>query len=284
MDITINAYKKCEFGYEPYPYFKEAGWEALSDAYIVSDDEFLSSDNWESYIDSIKKVYDDYGFKCSQAHLPYYEILLDSSIIKPETEEIIKRGIARAASLGAKWGVLHLRTATDHNSNVEIAYKHNKEFILRLLDTAHKYNVGIAIENLPYFKGESFNLFGTNYHDLIRLADEINDPLLGICYDFGHGILCGDDIPKAIKEIGHRLKATHIHNNFNLNHDTHISPATGVMNWKAAAKALAEIGYDNSLSIEVVYPEEEAFATSYFKHLKECAEIIMDMVKKGKTN
>ena len=287
MDITINTHhlgRKGTAEYVPYPHLKKAGWKTLSYGYNEIENEILKSDKWLDYAKSVKETYDEYGFICTQTHLPCYEILLDSSVILPEYEEMIKRGIIIESILGAKWGVLHLRTATDHKSDVEIAYKHNKEFVLRLLDTAHKYNVGIAIENMPYYRDAWFNLFGTDYHDLNRLADEINDPLLGICYDFGHGILCGDDAPIAIKEIGHRLKATHVHNNNNTNDDLHNSPSRGILKWEPVAKALSDINYDNSISIEIDYPVEEIFAESYFRHMRECAEIIMNMVEKEKTN
>lgn len=279
MNVSMNAYYKCDKSYKPYEALKEAGFQYLSAAWREEETPLLLGDDWMDHIKRVKELYDTFGFTCVQTHLPCYEILLDCGIEVPESFEEIKRGLVYENIMDAKWGALHLRTATNHGCDVKIAYQHNKELILRLLDTAHKYNVGLAIENMPYFRGADFTLFATNYRDLIELCDEINDPLLGICYDFGHGLLCGDDIPNAIREIGDRLKIVHIHNNANNNYDAHDAPAFGKIQWASIAKALADIHYDGSLSGETGYPEEEMFAATFFKHVRESLEIIQKLVE-----
>ena len=47
-------------------------------------------------------------------------------------------------------------------------------------------------------------------------------------------------------------------------------------------KALADIHYDGSLSAETGYPEEEIFAATYFKHVRESLEIIQKLVEEHK--
>jgi tRNA A58 N-methylase Trm61 len=62
----------------------------------------------------------------------------------------------------------------------------------------------------------------------------------------------------AIKDIGSRLKMTHVHDNYK-NGDHHQIPALGSLewgciDWKKPMGALKEIGYEGSLALELVFP------------------------------
>ena len=100
---------------------------------------------------------------------------------------------------------------------------------------------------------------GGGWEDLCELCDKIDSDKLGICWDFGHANTASLDQYAAIKEIGDRLKMTHVHDNFKTA-DHHQLPVLweplwcGCVDWKNCMKALKEINYNGSLALEMVYP------------------------------
>lgn len=294
--ISINTYNASSIGYKPYDYFKQAGWENLSIAYQVEEFSALASDDWMDYVLAIKKEMDSRMMRCVQTHLPYYDLLRDSSDSDETTDLVIERGIRLCAMLGAKWGVYHCRTSFkygDSQKGNEQSFYDNLKLLRRLLKVAREVDVGIAVENLPdFYPGVPVHLFATNYHDVIRLVDELDDPeYVGICWDFGHAHMNHDDQATALREIGPRLKATHIHSNYGFN-DDHLPIALGTINWDEMMRVLAEIGYNESLSIEALWPGDkvsgctyempgyakslEQFAVSYFRHNFEIVKILQE--------
>lgn len=281
MNISINAYNKHEFGYKPYEYMLRAGWCDLSIAYQDREFPYLTGSGWEDYISSIRYELDSRGMRCVQTHMPYYDLRRDCRDCDEKTDILLERGLVLAARLGAKWCAFHCRTAIEPGGhNDDIAYRENYFLLKRLLRVAREYGVGIAVENLPYF--EYFPLFAADYRDVIRLVDELDDPQhVGICWDFGHAHKNGVDQAVALREVGSRLKATHIHNNFG-HDDQHLPVPLGTVDWDVMMRALADIGYDGSLSLELLYPQDERFAESYFAAARSSAACLLEIFDSAK--
>ena len=291
MNISINTYNLAPCGYKPYDHLLRAGWTNVSIAYQTLEFEALSGEGWSGYIDSIGEELERRGMRCVQTHLPYYDLLRDSGDSDAATDRVLERGIILASRLGAKWGAFHCRTAVKSGDN-EQSFRDNLALLRRLLPVAREYGVGIAVENLPdFYPGVPVHLFGTDHRDVIRLADELNDPEhIGICWDFGHAHMNHVDQTAALREVGHRLRATHIHSNSGFN-DDHLPVSLGTIDWDAMMRVLAEIGYDGSLSMEVLYPGDivcgcnfdmpgfmesaEEFADEYFAHNYRCAALLL---------
>ena len=53
----------------------------------------------------------------------------------------------------------------------------------------------------------------------------------------------------AVKMAGTEIKALHIHDNLG-NHDDHLVPCCGIIDWKAFVNSLHEINYDGVFSLE----------------------------------
>ncbi|HBP39014.1 MAG TPA: hypothetical protein DD640_09810 [Clostridiales bacterium] len=296
MNISINSYNLCACGYKPYDHMQRAGWNNLSIAYQVQEFDALAGDHWKDYILSIKEEFDSRGMHCVQTHLPYYNLLRDSSESDEATDRVLERGVILCSMLGAKWGAFHCRTAIkkgDSQEANEQSLRDNLALLKRLQKFAREYGVGIAIENLPdFYPGVPVHLFATDYHDVIRLADELADPEhFGVCWDFGHAHMNHVDQVQALREVGSRLKATHIHSNAGFN-DDHLPISLGTINWDEMMRTLAEIGYNESLSMETLWPGDkvcgctfemtgftqsmEQFADSYFTHNYQCAMILLE--------
>mgnify|MGYP004664678153 CR=1 FL=1 len=262
MNISVNTYNISPSGYKPYDHFLRAGWTNVSIAYQTLEFDALAGDGWREYILSIKDELDRRGMRCVQTHLPYYDLLRDSGDSDAATDRVLERGLILTSMLGAKWGAFHCRTAMDGDN--ERSFSDNFALLSRLLTVAREYDVGIAVENLPdFYPGVPVHLFGTDHRDLIRLSDALNDPEhLGVCWDFGHAQMNHVDQTAALREVGSRLRATHIHGNSGFN-DDHLPVALGTVNWDEMMRVLAEIGYEGSLSCEVLHPGDKVCGCSF---------------------
>lgn len=202
MNISINTYNRGPCLYKPYDHMLRAGWTNVSIAYQQQEFEALAGDGWMDYIRAIKDELDSRGMRCVQTHLPYYDLLVDCEQSDEAIDRVMDRGVILCAMLGAKWGAFHCRTSYKYactQKGHDVAYTANLAMLKRMQKIARDYGVGIAIENLPDYvirtmPGDSsvsleppVHLFGTNYHDIIALTDELDDPEhIGICWDFGH--------------------------------------------------------------------------------------------------
>ena len=85
------------------------------------------------------------------------------------------------------------------------------------------------------------------------LVDLIENDLDGmdlrICMDVGHAFLLGD-VTDAIETTSGYLTTTHLHDN-RRQHDEHLLPFEGAINWPEAMMAFEKIGYDGVLMFEV---------------------------------
>jgi sugar phosphate isomerase/epimerase len=84
---------------------------------------------------------------------------------------------------------------------------------------------------------------------LIDLIDDDLDGMdLRICMDVGHAFLLGD-VADAIETASGYLATTHLHDN-RRQHDEHLLPFDGTINWAEAMMAFEKIGYDGVLMFE----------------------------------
>ena len=56
----------------------------------------------------------------------------------------------------------------------------------------------------------------------------------------------------AIREVGSRLKCTHINDNHGGPADEHLFPYNGTLDWTKTVRALKEIGYEGDFAYELV--------------------------------
>lgn len=241
---------------------RDAGFEFVSIGFGSSN--VFHHDGWEEEILRIKGLLDALGLKCALTHLPYHNLTVNSDVINKEMDEAIKRAIRATAMLGADRTALHTRTyypSVGAADNIK-SKRDNISLIKELIPVAREAGVILGLENLPFF--EKYPLYPHNVDDLLDLYNELNDPSLGICWDFGHGLMSGNDQADALRRIGKNLKLTHIHDNFK-NDDQHLIPGIGVTDWKALMPILREIGYDGPMMLELVYPDDSTLG-AFLKH------------------
>lgn len=65
----------------------------------------------------------------------------------------------------------------------------------------------------------------------------------------------GDDVAEAVRLAAPYLKVFHIHDNNKNTFDAHLLPTMGNIDWESFAKAVADIGFDGTLSLETGAPK-----------------------------
>ena len=245
----INLFTKDCLNTDLLKLIKKSGFCGIDMGY---DYDFFTDKAWKDKIYHIKENLDANGLECAQAHLPCYRNLLTSSdIIIEKIENDILLSFSTMPILGVKWGALHPRTAMDFGCDVERSRHDNKERIKVYLEEASKYNVGIAIENIPVFPDCSqYKFFTSNPDDHCELIDSFNSPLVGACWDIGHSNLMPYNQAEVIRQMGNRIKITHTHNNTTMC-DLHICPAIGHIKWNEVIPALADTGFEGPLNLEL---------------------------------
>ncbi len=227
-----------------------------------SDKSPFMNDGWEAWILSAKKTAEENGAIFNQAHAPVP--CLRFSCDYDGLVACCKRAIKACDMLGIRQMVYHA-LSYPKDFGLDMSWLDaNQKFFGELIEDAKKYNVGICIENM----WSTWGLLGRDQKttdDLLELVDSFNDDIVGVCWDTGHCNLTGNGHNYAknsnpelaeygnqyenITKIGKRLRALHINDNNGLD-DDHIMPTTGTINWDDVIKALDDIGYKHSFTLE----------------------------------
>ena len=198
---------------------------------------------WVSEVDALKQ---ELGLEFSSAHAVFclHEELSD------RREELICRSVEAAGMLGIPWVVVHPFSVKDsawysHKASVEF----NLEHLRRYADIASRFGIGLAVENMV--EDPKARRYGSCAEDLLELLDLLDDPVFGICWDFGHGGRSNCDVGASLRQIGKNLKVVHVHDwKYNLPHHDHTLPYLGFTDWKGIMPVLKEIGFEGDWNLE----------------------------------
>lgn len=152
--------------------------------------------------------------------------------------------------------VLHTRSIKDEAKPWRVIEKDGKEKFDRITaevlkevcDYASRFNISIALENLPY-------PYCKKVEDIFEIIEMAGKDNLGICFDIGHSNISTDSVYEELRKTGKKLFTTHFHDNFgnpekvkvddeNIGkYDRHLMPGLGTINWVKINKILDEIDY-----------------------------------------
>ena len=107
---------------------------------------------------------------------------------------------------------------------------------------AEPLGIRLAVEVIP----NELSRAGSLVH---FVEEELDDPSVGICLDFGHAHIDGD-VVEAVETVSEHVIATHLHDNGGRS-DDHLMPMDGTIDWAGALTAMQKIGYDGPLMFEV---------------------------------
>jgi len=119
--------------------------------------------------------------------------------------------------------------------------------VTALLPDLEKHGVRIALENL-------MTSLGAVVEELLAVVQELSHPLVGVCLDTGHLNVTKGRPEAAVRAIGPKLFALHVHDNNGLS-DQHLPPGDGATDWTGFVSALKDVGYAGSLNLEVFDPK-----------------------------
>ncbi len=165
-------------------------------------------------------------------------------------EEMMRRSVLAAEQLGIRELVVHPYSVFRGDTMLaEEGYADNLRYFSRWAAFFKQHNTEMAIENMVGKPGSENPSIWADVSRLCRLVDEIGEAHVGTCLDTGHAFLSGDDPAACARQMGSRLKATHIADNKG-DRDAHVSPFMGSIDWPELIRALREIGYQNDFSFE----------------------------------
>ena len=203
----------------------------------------------------IRSAAEDHGVVIGQTHAPYgyrEEHKGDVAAIL----DMYRRAAEAPALLGSKLMVVHPLKFNDciRDYRREECFDLNIEIFQRLTPILKGAGVTALLENMFVTEhGDGwFRLLPTIYSsgaELRRAADILGDSY-GVCWDSGHAFITKEDIGGAIRTIGKRLLALHMHDNTG-DRDDHLPPYFGKMPTDEMVDALKEIGYEGNLNFEV---------------------------------
>lgn len=197
------------------------------------------SDDWVKEIASVSKAAEKLGFDFVQAHSPSNDYFCD------DKDVVIKgniRAIEACAYLGIDKLVVHSGRSRDliFPQDWKAYINGVKEFYEALYPAIEKYNVRVLAENYTPSSRNECSFY--NADDLNELLDACNHPLMGVCWDVGHGNLLNPDQMDDIIKLGERLQAVHIQDNMGV-HDNHLCPYMGTLDVDAVMQGLKENGF-----------------------------------------
>ena len=248
--------QRSNFRIEQLTEIKESGFDCIdySDFLNVEKQLYQISDaEFEETMKEQKRVIDSVGLLVWQAHGPWRYPPRDNDPAEREKWlRCCRRAIRGCALLGCKYFVIHpLMPFGAVDEDPALVKSLNLEFFRALCAEGEKNGVVICMENMP-FGGQIY----ARVAPMLEFIKEVNSPCLKACLDTGHSACLGDSPTDAVYLLGKEYLATmHVHDNDGTR-DQHLEPGRGVIDWDAFRKALADIGFDGTLSIESNVPKE----------------------------
>ena len=211
-------------------------------------------DGWQEWLELVLETQRRLSVSFCQSHAYFYDFA-DTGMDESERayhEEQVMRSIRCAQAMGVRTLVVHPCTVLGSEWPVKKSREKNIRYYTELLEKTHDYGVTFAIENMWDADISPGRKYCAAPEELMELVDAIHDERIGICWDFEHGDLMGQDQPAVIRALGKRLKATHVseQHGFTDLRKLHRLPLSGNICWRPIMEALHETGYDGCFSYE----------------------------------
>lgn len=248
IGITNTSYGVYKFA-EAIKRIAEQGYDCIdyqgfvdieSDFFKLPEEDFLTA------VASHRSLISSHGLEISQAHAPWRTPRDGDPEERKRWILAMKKAIRGTRELGCHRFVVHpLMPYMDTAEHPEEVWDMNEKFLAELADYAKDHGVTVCLENMP------FPLFpiATAEH-CVNMVDKLNRENLKICLDTGHAaIFEGSDVARAVRTIGQRLEAVHIHDNMG-REDEHLIPGDGIIDWDGLANALKEVSFNKVISLE----------------------------------
>ncbi len=257
---------------------KEVGFDGVDYPLFVHDPHSpyacVLGEDYRERAAQTKEWLDLNGLVCVQTHAPFIGMSYKSPMdVSFQEYANIVRSIEYSSIIGAKHIVIHGIKGKFTWDNTALNIKYYKSFE----PYAKEFGVQIAVENLGsvFYTPELFN----------AVLDELDPEWFVGLVDVGHvnahspGVSPDSFIRKVRPG---RIKGLHLHDNDG-GSDQHLMPYLGTIRWDYVMEALADVGYDGDLTLEIgpslykvhdpaILPDMFKFAAAAARKMKEQLE------------
>lgn len=251
--IKIGIKSSAYFGLEDFESglktMKEHGYNAVdyqefsnikSPLYSMNDEEFCK------FLGKVSASAQKNGVEIYQLHAIWPTAGDDTPEGIAASLQYFNRSIFGAKLLGCKRVVVHPRLPYGWSGGTEEeCFRDNVDLLTSLLPAAKEHGITVCLENMPFKKGQTFSTM----REWIAILDAVNDPHVKACLDTGHLNVMGEEPYAAVKALGERLEAMHVHDN-RWELDMHLIPYQGTLDWNALIRGLRDIGFQGCVSLE----------------------------------
>lgn len=230
----------------------QAGYRSIDVSFqdAVRFDLGFTGPDWQAWTDDLGQTAAEAGTELAQAHAPFYNHCDPSASDQERADQLMRRSIEAAGRLGIPWMVVHAGTAYDSPTPHRDSLTRNITHFAPLIDMAAEHGVGIAFENLWEIPVAPRRRFTSEPEEVLELASSFDTENVGICWDFGHASYQQQDQTAGLALVAPWLRAIHVSDHLGPDGD-HLLPYTGVIDWTAAMRALADTGYRGDLTFEM---------------------------------
>lgn len=212
----------------------------------------INQENFREYYAELRKIADEAGIVCNQAHAPMNNKCGEEEFDKTFMPMVL-RSIEAAAILGAKIIIVHPIQCLPYAENAEILREMNIKFYKSLIPYCEKFGIKVAAENMwqwNRFTRQCIHSTCSRAEEFCDYIDSVGSEWIVACLDIGHVVLVAEDIPRMIRMLGDRLQALHIHDN-DYKDDLHSFPFFHQIKFDQMIQALNDIGYKGDFTYEI---------------------------------
>ena len=207
------------------------------------------NDDWESIMKTSCKIFDEYGLKVNQTHIPFNRYGSCGSNHRLYVDRVLEA----TAFMGAQHAVVHGDEFDFENTQYspEAALEYNHNYFCKDIEFAKNNGFKMAFETV--FNDHPVKTrFSSKPQELLDLIHSFNSDYAVCCWDFGHAhVSFRKEAPEWIKKFGSLIECTHVHDN--AGNDSHQMLLTGDIDWKQTMNALKATGYNGVFSIEYAH-------------------------------
>lgn len=259
ISTEINSFRDFGENEKVLRMLKDAGFDAYDCSMFYGSNaerEVLDHDDYLLRAKAFRRVADEIGLVCNQAHAPFPTAIRDgreymgmsSAEYNRHAHKKITRAIEAAGALGAKIIVVH--PCNDYTA------EQNKELLQSFEGTARKAGVKIALENMWNCENRTSGFRAApaacSHHDDFKAhLSLLPKDVFVACLDIGHAEMDGlnTDCVQMIERLDGDLQAVHIHDN-DCVYDRHSLPYTMGIDFAKVLTALKKIGYRGDVTLE----------------------------------
>ena len=207
-----------------------------------------------------KEAAQKYGIAISQVHAPFPIWRAEDDAYNARMGEILRKSVALTAYMECPHVIIHPAGAAVNSERLsaEAEWELNRQLLGALIPTLREYGVTALLENL-FARGIDGVLYAgvcADFREACRWIDALNAQAgaecFGFCLDTGHCHLAHQNLNRAVRVLGPRLKALHLQDNFG-HLDDHRAPYMGNIDWPSFLDSLRAIGYRGDLNFEAIY-------------------------------